>query len=261
MTNDTAYQNHAVFARLSEYADFYESLSDLVFHWVSVGTHAMANIDSYVYSSIHGTLSSIRLALQDGQMNDAYCLLRQYYDSAVINVYSMLYLQDHFSVKTLVVAQIQDWLNGTSRLPSFGKMAAYIRASKQVASVTKLLCIDGRYERIRDRCNDHVHCNFYGTILLNNRSVRAPNRAKALEAFSRDLVDVFVMHFAYIFSAREHYMMASDHVDSLELGLRPEPESEYWVAPFIQRAYDSYVKKARPDLGAILKSETSMHLV
>ena len=39
--------------------------------------------------------------------------------------------------------------------------------------------------------------------------------------------------------------MASDYRDCLDVGLSPEPGSEYWIAPFAQEAFDKYIKPNR----------------
>ncbi len=97
MTIDNTYKEHHVFTQLSEYADFYKSLAFSIFGFITQGTKAIWNIDSYVYSSIQGTLESIKDILIKGRINDSYALLRKYYDSTIINVYSNLYLNEHYS--------------------------------------------------------------------------------------------------------------------------------------------------------------------
>ena len=77
MVSDEKYQKHGVFEALERYAAFYESLAHSVFGFVSLGTRAICNIDSYLFSSIQGTLASIQAILRDGRINDAYALLRK----------------------------------------------------------------------------------------------------------------------------------------------------------------------------------------
>ena len=55
-------------------------------------------------------------------------------------------------------------------------------------------------------------------------------------------------------------MIASDYVDSLDMGLTPEENSEYFVAPFIQEIFDSEIKFRRPDLAEEIKKKTKMML-
>jgi len=260
IAGDPEYQSHHVFAELDKCVAFYKRLAHAVFPWASPGTKAFCNIDSYVFSSIQGTLSSIQMVLQDGRINDAYALLRKYNDSAIINIYSILYLEDNFSIDTFIVQQIDNWLKGRARLPRFGLMVKYIRDSTRVATITHCLSSDDRYERLRDRCNDHMHYNFYRYVLLNDKDIFVSGRVQALAQFSADLRDIFVLHIAYLFSAKQNYMMSSDHLDALECGLTPEPDSEYWVAPFVQDAFDNIVARHRPDLAAVIKGHTSMHL-
>lgn len=112
MTIDNTYKEHHVFKQLSEYADFYKSLAFSVFGFITQGTKAICNIDSYVYSSIQGTLESIKDILIKGRINDSYALLRKYYDSTIINVYSNLYLNENFSLDNFVVKKIDNWLKG-----------------------------------------------------------------------------------------------------------------------------------------------------
>jgi hypothetical protein len=261
MVRDQEYQNHKVFAELTIYIDFYDELANSVFTWVSQGIRgAIGNIDSYIYSSIRGTLKSISAVLRNGQINDAYALLRKFNDSAIINIYSNLYLEDHYGLSNLVVEEIDGWIKGKTRLPEYRIMSQYIRASARVAAITKLFAADQRYRRVRDRCNDHTHYNFYRNVLLNDGDIHLPWRGEALDGLANDLRDVFILHVAYLLYVKEHYMMSTDHRDYLECGLTPEPDSQYWVAPFIQEVFDHVLSKHRPDVAATLKNHTSMHL-
>jgi hypothetical protein len=260
MVTDEEYQKHTVFSDLERYSAFYQSLGHSVFGFVSVGTRAICNIDSYLFSSIEGTLLSIRVILRDGRINDAYALLRKYYDSAIINIYTGLYLKDHVSLENFIVEQIDRWLHGKDQLPKFRVMSQYIRESPRVAPITSLLFGDNHYKQLRDRCNDHTHYNFYRNVLFNDNKIFLKDRQRALQEISNDLRDVLILHVSYMFFANGHYMMSSDYLDCLECGMTPEPNSEYWVAPFVQEIFDQTVKKARPDVVATIKQHTSIQL-
>lgn len=260
MVSDPEYQQHAVFGDLGRYVEFYERLAHSAFPWVTQGTRSFGNIDSYMFSSIQGTLASIQKILRDGRVNDAYALLRKYYDSAIINIYSNLYLDDHFAIDNFVVEQIDNWLKGKTQLPEYRIMSRYIRSSPRVTAITSALHSDDRYKRLRDRCNDHTHYNFYRNVLLNDNEIHLPSRGKALDGISADARNVFILHFAYLFCVKQNYMMSSDHVDALECGTEPEHDSQYWVAPFVQDTFDQVVAKYRPDVANVVRSCTSMHL-
>lgn len=260
MVTDEAYQKHSVFDQIERYADFYKDLSDSIFQMSTKGTRAICNIDSYLYMSINGTLCSIHSTLKDGRINDAYALLRKYHDSIVINLYANLYLDEHFSVDNLIVAKINGWLKGTDQLPEYRVMSQYIRKANELEEIWSLLNEDERYKQIRDGCNDHTHYNFFSNVMLNDNTIYLKNRGVELDRLLGNITDLLIFHTVCIFRIRQHYMMSRDHMDYLELGMTPPENSQYWVSPIVQKFFDEVIKVKRPDLAAVVKSFTSMHL-
>ncbi len=105
-----------------------------------------------------------------------------------------------------------------------------------------------------------MHYNFYRYLLFNDNQIYLKNRVGMLNRFQSDLIAIYVQHFAYLFYLNDHYMMSSDYVDSLEMGMTPEEGSQYWVAPFIQEAFDKYIKHNRPDVAYEIKAKNIMKL-
>jgi hypothetical protein len=260
MITQKAYTENPIFEQLSKYSKFYDDLATSIMQFVSMGVHSVLNIDTYIFLSMHGTLESIRDILLRGYINDAYALLRKYYDAAVINIYTNLYLDDHFSAENFVVEKIENWLKGKEQLPDIRGMNNYIQKSEKVSPIYKLLHQDKRYSELRERCNDNTHYNFYHNVLLNNHKMLPEEKIAFLNRFSKDLENIFVLHLAYLFYVKNEYMMSSDYIDSLDIGVSPEPDSQYWVAPFIQEIFDTVIKKNRMDIALEIKSNTAMQL-
>ena len=254
------YQSHTVFGDLAFYASFYEMLSMSIFSFITPGVNSVINIDSYTYSSMQGTLQSIRSILLAGRINDAYALLRKFYDSVTINLYSSLYLQEKVNSDTFVVQRIQEWINGTVQLPRYEEMQSYIRNAEATQTITKILLSDDRYVAIRNRCNAHTHYNFYAHVLLNDNEISLPNRLQLLDRFRKDIRDLIVLHFAYTFFLRDYYMASSDYLDALECGMQPEADSQYWVAPFVQEFFDEVITPYRPTVTTAIKDSSAMLL-
>jgi hypothetical protein len=254
------YREHKVFAQLTEYSDFYESFSQSVMNWVTQGTKSILNLDTYVYSSMQGTLESIHDILFKGRINDSYSLLRKFYDSTIINIYSNLYLEDNFSLDNFFVTQIENWRKGADKLPEYRIMSQYIKNSPKLKVISDLLQRDQTYKNIRARCNDHTHYSYFHNLMLNNNRIYSPDRIKVLDNFSSDLEHIIIQHLAYIFTVHDHYMMSTDYSDSMNVGVTPEEDSEYWVAPFIQEIYDKLIKEKRPEVAKELKKHTTMKL-
>ena len=122
------------------------------------------------------------------------------------------------------------------------------------------LGLKGHYYNIRKRCNDHTHYNLFHYMMLNDNQIYLTDRLKFLEELSSDIRDIFILHFIWLFTLNEHYMASSDYVDSLDCGLTPEEDSQYWVALFVQKAFDDIIKKYRLDLATELKNTTCMKL-
>jgi hypothetical protein len=186
--------------------------------------------------------------------------LRKYYDAAIIDIYTNLYLDENFSLENFVVEKIENWVEGKEQLPDIRVMSNYIQKNDKVSNVYKLLHKDRRYSELRDRCNDHAHYNFYFNVLLNDNEIYLNNRTSILNKFSMDLENIFILHLSYLFYIKDIYMMSSYYVDCLDCGETPEPNSQYFVAPFIQEIFDSVIKKNRMDLAIEIKQKTAMML-
>lgn len=257
---EKAYQEHRVFAELQRYMRFYERLATSVFSFATMGTKAICNIDTYVYSSMQGTVESMRTILLAGRINDAYALLRKYHDSAIINIYSNLYILNNFSLENFIVEKINNWLQGKETLPEYRVMSQYIKGADVLRPINDVFGTDDRYKQLRNRCNDHTHYNFYRHAMLNDNEVHIDNRGWWLNRFSEDVQDIFILHLGYIFFLNSHYLMSSDHLDALECGMQPEEDSQYWVAPFIQEIFNEIITPKRPDVTAVVKANSPMHL-
>ena len=212
-------------------------------------------------SSIQGTLESIHDVLRKGRLNDAYTLLRKYYDGTIINVYTNLYLKNNFGIENLIVEKIDGWLQGKTQLPNYKSMAGYINKSDKLTVMNNLLSQDKRYEDIRIRCNDNTHYNFFHNVLLNDNVFRRNDRLQLLDRLSEDVTSILILHLAYLFFLNPHYMTSSHYVDCLDCGMTPEEDSQYWVASFIQDIFDGVIKEHRPDIAAAIKQHSCMKLL
>ena len=259
--NDPEYYSHALFTSLERYMEFYEQLSDLIMGFTTNRVEKLfMNLDTYLYMSIRGTLDSIRMTVHEGHVNDGHALVRKYYDLVILSLYLDLYLNDSSDEDADAMNRIENWLSGKERLPDFEHMKRQLKSSKRLEPIfRKLLETDGRYKTIRDRSNNHMHHNFFQYILLNNRD-RYIDRKHSLDLLNDDVTDIFVLHLTCVFFTNEHYMRSSDYIDHLECGMTPNPDSIYWVAPFVQTIYDEVLNKRRPDVCAIIQQNTSMNL-
>lgn len=259
-STDTKYIDHKIFEELIYYAEFYESLSLSVMSFPTRGTTAIMNMDTYVFMSMKGTIESINIVLKDGKLNDAYALLRKYYDSTMINAYTNLYISQNAGKGGLYITKINDWLHGKKKLPEISKMAKYLNDAPSLSELNNLFNSDERYKSIRKRCNDNMHYNFFSLLMLNDGRIYMTERIQHLEQLRKDIRDVFILNIAYILMINEHYMVSLDYVDHLDFGMLPPENSQYWVATFVQEMVNKILLEERPDILELLKSSTNMEL-
>lgn len=259
---DKEYQEHAIFNELEQYIQFYDRLSFSILQWLHMGIRGgIFNYESYLLSSVKGTIESIKTLLINGRLNDAYSLTRKYHDSVIINIYADLYLEDNFSIENMVVQQINNWLQGKEKLPEYKIMNNYLSNHKKLQSINKLLLHEKYYTHLRQRLNDHTHYNFFQYMMFNDNEIHNPKRIETLGQMSNDVRDIFIKHFIWLFTIKGHYMMSSDYVDYLDYGETPPEDSQYDVANFVQEVFDDIIKIHREDLAIELKNSTCMNLL
>lgn len=244
---------------LGLYAAFYDGLSLRVMTFIPVGTRSLMSLDTYLLSSMAATLRSMSAVLGMGSINDAYALARKLHDASLVGTYINLYLRKHFHVGLPVVAQIDDWITGKKALPRTAAITKFVEGAEELNPIRPLLAhID--YDSIRSRCNDHTHHNFLRLLMLNDGRTHVGDRQQWIERLAADTQDIIVQHLAYTFCLSGHYMMSTDHIDALEVGMTPEPGSETWVAPDVQEFLNAHVAARAPGLLMVLRDHTGMDL-
>lgn len=258
MLNTTTYESHILFSEIRKYIEFYESLSFLICDRLSPGVSNML-FDTYLIRSMQSTLESIEMLLKAKKINDAYALMRKYYDATDLSIYVHLYLDENSSLEKWKVKEVDDWLKGKARLPDGGKIYNYLKQSQRLQPIRQILG-KKNYEKIRERCNDHMHYNYYFNVMLNNSSVIL-ERIDHLDTFSTDLHQIFVRHISYLFLVKDGYMMSTDYVDYMDVGGQPPEGTEYLVAPFIQDMFNEAFLPHDIELYKELKKHISLQLV
>ncbi|WP_205334657.1 hypothetical protein [Francisella opportunistica] len=252
------YKKHNIFNDLNKYIKFYDLLAFNVLKFINKGTQAL-NYETYLVSSIRSTLESVKKLLEFGTINDAYSLTRKYYDSIVIHCYTSLYIKDNFSLENFIVEKVNNWLRGKEKLPQYREMSEYVRKHKDLNDINDLLS-KSNYKNVRGTLNDHTHYNYFQFMMLNDYQLNLDNRIKSLDLLQECIREIFIKHFVWMFSINESLMASDDHIDYLDFGETPPENSQYWVANFIQEAFDEIIKKYRLDLAKELIKNTCMEL-
>lgn len=258
--NEKEYINHSVFVNLNKIINFYDLFSFSVFGFLTHGVRGLTGVDTYMLSSIQGTVESMKLLLENGRINDSYTLLRKYHDPVIISIYTNLFLKYKFSFENPVVEEIDGWLNGNKKLPRYDAMIKYIEKSEELGNIYKSLNENNCFSDLRQICNDNTHYNSHNVAMHNDNQIYLKNRVNLLDSFDAGLIKIFILHVSCLFSLSDHYMMSSDYRDAMDIHVEPEENSQYFVAPFIQDIFNCYIKKYAEDVAFIIKSKSSMQI-
>ncbi len=262
------FSKHKVFEQLDEFAKFYDHLSYLTKGSMTFPLTKITNINTQMFTAISKTLNSIKEVLLKLRFSDSYTLLRKYYDSFMINIYVNLYLCDKIDIRNYILPmfnkllnkKIDSWYNGTEKIPKFATISNYINKSERLKPITNILNSNDSYRKIRERCNDFVHNNFYKNFALNGDNYETYANVDLLDTFSSDLIALFIKHIAYLFYLDDTYMRSTNYIDALDSGMTPEENSQYMVASFIQDIFDKYVKIYNPEIAQEIRNNTNMML-
>ena len=250
-----AYKEHTCFKELEDMKEFYDNTSDRSYLVVPLGTKSLLNFESYVFMSIYGTLDSIKFLLMDGKINDAFVLVRKYYDDILADIYLQVLLKENNEIgKGLVVEDVQQWLETSYRIPSSKKILQTLMTSPTTKDLYPFFGWKTHLKRIREILDDCVHANRYSCMLFNcNKVYLGDKKEKQLDKMLIILRQLMKIQVAFMFHLNSEYLMASDYRDYIEEGMQPPEGSESWIAPYAQKAFDKYIK---PDvkLATFIKS-------
>ena len=223
--------------------DFYKHVGYNCYLFIPIGTSSFCNYDAYLFESLAGTISSIHTMVEKGHLNDACVLLRLYFDNILTQTYIHLLVEEKFDVFTnFYVSEVDEWLQKRNRIPSIKKILNMIETSEKTQTIYSLVNKYDRLKRDREFLDDCVHGNRYLYFLYNCSAVHLKHRDVFLSKIQTVLKTLFVLHLSFLFSLDPHYLTASDYRDCLEMGMTPPEGSEYWIAPFVQKIFDTYIK-------------------
>lgn len=254
-------KEHVVFSEIANIREFYKCLSDTCYSFIPTGAPGAANYASYIYWSLRGTLESIGLLLQTGNITDAYTLVRKYYDDILIEIYFDVVRKDKFDWMTnSVVKDIDNWIKREQWIPRIERILTVLKESDSTKDIYPMFAWDTTLKHHREILDGTVHTSSFGNILLNCKDLATVDRQKHMADICGLLRELFTLHLAFIFHLNSHYMMASDYTDYLEVGMTPPEGTERLIAPYAQRAYDTYIKP-HARLAAFIRERCSLDIV
>ena len=255
-----AYQKHPVFELINRMMKYYDGIWNTCFSFIPHGTLAIGNYAADIYLSIRNTLESISMLLKVGHMSDAFVLIRKLFDTILMEIYLNVVREDKYDwTKDLVVKDVDEWLSRKHRIPNTKKILDTLRKSKTTKDLYPYFGWDSYLQKNRELLDNHVHSNSYHNILLNCPEMVLNDREKQLNNASIVLNQIMMVHLAFIFFMNGDYMMSSDYMDYIEMGMTPPEGSQYWLTRYAQEAFDEFLKP-HEKLASFVKEHCCMEI-
>lgn len=255
------YYKHKIFELLEDLYDFYGFIASsscdtadglMITGRFSVGYH--------IYSSIQGTIESIKILIYAGRLNDVFALSRKYDDAILTALYITKLIKQGESkiIETeedlnsiLTNSLVREWSNKGK--PLYWQCD---KPKKEIKNIDKYIWIllgfqtnnssscKEKEKSQRQKCNDNVHYNSLSVFTNNDYETLQQNNKGLilLDQLYDVLLQSFAMHFSYLYIMKPYIYGSNDYISSLEDGIQPEEGSERWVASIVQDVFDKYIK-------------------
>lgn len=260
------YKENPIFSDMSLMIDTYEFLSFNSFGFMPEGLPGeWINYETYIFSSLKCTIESMKMLLISAHINDAFAVLRKYFDEIMISVFYAVYSDDQIRANKnkllFTVQKLKDWMDGKAMTPKYNAIIKYLKRSKSFGDLMSLFIFekDKGFGKIRSYLDDNMHINRYVLMLNNDNEIHNDRRVSLLNRFRNYLNAIFSFHFASILYVTPHYLTSTDYRDYMEFGETPPEGSQNWVAPKAQETFNKFIKPM-PKIAEFLKKNTYLDL-
>ena len=214
--------------------------------------------------SLELTAGSIASCVENAVFADAAILLRKYRDDLFFYLYISLYNRQQkqgMPSAEKMARNISKWLN--NGLKNFDFKKDVLKTIEEDATFNELFQeydINGSLRHIGRQLNDFVHANKYNCY---NRNINAYSTDE-LKIHAEDVVSnmlyLTVCFVVLLILVSPLSVMASDYIDALDCNMVPPENSEYWVAPFVEKFLSKNAKLIDDNCYGYLKNHTTMQL-
>lgn len=129
----------------------------------------------------------------------------------------------------------------------------YIKSNEEIKECINKHDLHSDWEEIRQRLNDFTHNNGKEFLRHNILELLSKNEIKnTISQITQDISFVTSFFLVVIILIKPNFIMSTDYVDSMDVGIEPPKDSQYWVAPFIKEYIDNNIVKLHPNLKSFL---------
>lgn len=245
--------------------EVYQSISDLITftgRLYMVMTPKMSCIlGTELLDSTVMTLKNIQSCMTNGNLSDAYALLRKVRDESLLFLYFLTIVKDSYLKRDEINKQrkdLFDWYNSKISYIKNEDILNYIRRYQNVDIVISEHKLDSEWETLRKKLNNYVHTKGRQNAFSNYSQIY--DYENGFEEIRQDIKYVAVSFIFILLMIDSTIIMSTDYIDHLEMNMSPPEGSQYEVAPVVQNFINTYLKSYNNELVSFIKETSIMKI-
>lgn len=190
-----------------------------------------------VITSLELTLGSVIVCCESACIADANTLLRKYRDDLFFYLYISVYnsLDKHSEKAKAMETNIMKWLNNDLVNFQISQVLKAIATAPQLRDAVLKFNLKESFQKIGDALNDYVHSNGYAYYNRNANSYKESELVVELRKLRNKARYMTVVFLLLLIFCSPVSVMSETYIDCLDLSISPPKDSQYWVAPFVER--------------------------
>lgn len=193
-----------------------------------------------VLNSLELTMGNIISCCENASIADANSLLRKYRDDIFFYLYVLVYdsiLKRDITpqVRKDMELKITDWINNELKNFNINQVLKAIANSDDLKDAVEKYNLKKSFSEIGVHLNNYVHSNgkkHYNQVAFTYEPDELLSELKNIVNNAKYITVVFIFLLTL---CSPHLIMADDYIDYLDFGETPPKDSQYWVAPFVER--------------------------
>ncbi len=213
-----------------------------------------------VATSLELTMGNIIVCCESACIADANTLLRKYRDDLFFYLYISVYNSlDKCSKQAKAMAnQIIKWANNNLTNFTISEVLKEIAADPQLKDAILKYNLKGSFQKISAALNNYVHGNGYTYYNRNINAYRERELAVELNNLDHKARYMTIVFLLLLIFCSPLSVMAEDYIDYLDFDDIPPEDSQYWVAPFVERFVQENISLVDENCLDYLRENTMM---
>lgn len=252
-------------SRINQLIDFMYLLSDLIScngHCIVLNSkEKVFFMQTELLDSVVKTLSSTRVLFEHGHIGDVNVLIRKMRDDLFLYLY-FLEVSNRYSInKTSKHEQNAiKWVENKIDNLYITDILQFLMRNHQIKTAIIKHQLRDSWEGISQNLNRFVHGNGRSFTNLNYSYFNQETIEKLCKDILFKLEYIIAVFMVLLILIRPSLISSSDYMDALTVGIEPEDDSQYFVAPFIQEFINETIMKVNPELKNFLKESVYMNI-